>query len=93
MFSVNTVKRPLNEHNCQFAICEYCHWCATFFVTSASEATTIGDDSLKICPRCNKENSVSLIPLQRDEAYRYTFEDKRGLDIQFLKLKASHNNP
>jgi hypothetical protein len=86
-----TVKRPLNEYNRQFAICEYCHWSATFFVTSASEATAIGDDSLKICPRCNKENGISIIPLQRNEAYRYTSEDKRGLDIQFLKL--SHNNP
>ena len=34
----------------------------TGVLPSASEAT-IGDDSVKICPRCNKENSVSLIPL------------------------------
>jgi hypothetical protein len=36
---------------------------------------------------CNKENSVSLMPLQKNEAYRISFEDKRGLDIQFLKVK------
>ena len=36
---------------------------------------------------CNKENSVSLMPLQKNEAYRISLEDKRGLDIQFLKLK------
>ena len=83
LFSVNTVKRPLNQYNRQFVICEYCHWCATFFVTPASE-DTIGDDSFKICPACNKDNSVSLIPLQKNEAYRISFEDKRGLDIQFL---------
>ena len=68
-------------------------WSATFFVTSTSEATAIGDDSLKICPGSYKENSISLIPLQRNEAYRYTFEDKRGLDIQFLKLNTTYNNP
>ena len=41
----------------------------------------------RICPMCNKENSVSLMPLQKNEAYRISLEDKRGLDIQFLKLK------
>jgi hypothetical protein len=73
-----------------------------WILNSSLADTTIGSssiskvqkdiDSLKICPTCNKDNSVSLIPLQRDEAYRYTFEDKRGLDIQFLKIKTPHNN-
>jgi len=62
------------------------------FLLLRHQKLLLGDDSLKICPRCNKENSVFLIPLQRDEAYRYTFEDKRGLDIQFLKIKTPHNN-
>ena len=92
LFSVKTIKKPSSEYNRQFAVCEYCHWCATFFVTSASE-DTIGDDSFKMCPTCNKANSVSLIPLQKNEAYRISFEDKRGLDMQFLKLKTSHNDP
>jgi hypothetical protein len=55
-------------------------------VNSASE-DTINDDSFRICPMCNKENSVSLMPLQKNEAYRISLEDKRGLEIQFLKLK------
>jgi hypothetical protein len=86
LFSVNTVKRPLNGYNRQFAICEYCHWCATFFVNSVSE-DTMNDHSFRFCPMCNKENSVSQMPLQKNEAYRISFEDKRGLDMQFLKVK------
>jgi hypothetical protein len=27
---------------------------------------------------CNKDNSVSLIPLQKNEAYKISVEDKRG---------------
>jgi hypothetical protein len=42
-------------------------WCATFFVNSASE-DSINDDSFEICPMCSKENIVSLIPLQKNEA-------------------------
>jgi hypothetical protein len=30
---------------------------------------------------CNKENNVSLMPLQKNEAYRISLEDKGGLDI------------
>ena len=40
-----------------------------------------------------KENSVSAIPLQKNEAHRISLEDKRGLDIQFLKLKTWRDNP
>jgi hypothetical protein len=83
MFSVNTVKRLVDDCNRQFAICEYCYWCATFFIDSISE----GDDWFKLCPMCNKRDSISLIPLQKNEAYRVSFEGKRGLDMQFLKLK------
>ena len=71
----------------------YRRWCATFFVMSASEDSIGYDDSFKICPTCNQENSVSLIPLQKNEACRISFGDKRGLDIQFLKLKTLHKNP
>ena len=52
----------------------------------------MNDDSIKMCPMCNKENSVSLIPLQKNEAYRISLEDKRGLDMQFLKLKTWRDN-
>jgi hypothetical protein len=55
-------------------------------VNSASE-DTVNDDSFRICPMCNKEIGVSLMPLQKNEAYRILVEDKRGLDIQFLKVK------
>jgi len=41
---------------------------------------------------CNKENSVSLMPLQKNEAYRISLEDKRGLEKQFLKLKTPGDN-
>ncbi|MGA8080877.1 MAG: hypothetical protein WB988_03375 [Candidatus Nitrosopolaris sp.] len=86
MFPVSTVKRSIDECNRQFAICEYCHWCATLFVYSASE-DTLNDDSFEICPMCNSKDNISIIPLQKNEAYRISFEDKRGLDIQFLKIK------
>ncbi len=53
MFSVNTVKRLVDDRNRQFAICEYCYWCATCFVDSISEDEP-NDDWFKICPMSNK---------------------------------------
>jgi hypothetical protein len=85
MFPVSTIKKSLHECNRRFAICEYCHWSATLFVHSAPE-DTLNDDLFEICPMCNNKE-ISLIPLQKNEAYRISFEDKRGLDIQFLKIK------
>ena len=40
--------------------------------SSNTQKDTVNDDSftVSICPMCNKDNSVSLIPLQKNEAYR-----------------------
>ena len=89
MSSASALKKPLNESIREFVICDSCHWCATLFVEAISQ-DTMNDDtfpySFKVCPMCN-DNHISPIPLQRNEAYRFFFEDKRGLDIQFLRLK------
>jgi hypothetical protein len=59
--------------------------CATLLVEAISQ-DNMNDDtfhySLKVCRMCN-DNRISLISLQRNEAYRSFFEDKCGLGIQF----------
>jgi hypothetical protein len=51
---------------------------------SASE-DTLNDDSFKISPMCNNKDKICLIPLEKNEAYRISFEDKRGYTISKTK--------
>jgi hypothetical protein len=61
----------------EFAICEFCMWTATTFKTKH------GHRLLDICPMCSSGEYLSFIPLSLDERYRFTIDEKRGLEIQF----------
>ena len=92
--SLNRTIIGLKERSCAFTTTELFSLNRTiiglFFVDATSE-DTVNDDALdvsfKIFPMCNNKDNISLIPLQKNEAYKISFEDKRGLEIQFLKLK------
>jgi hypothetical protein len=93
MYLVNvTTTRPLYEYECQFAICESCFWCATIFHKAAikqeqEEYIVESNNRLQqICPTCNNK-SISLIPLAKDEIYTIAMEGKRGLEMEFSKLR------
>jgi hypothetical protein len=95
MYLVNiTTTRPLYEYECQFALCESCFWCATIFhkaIKQEQEAHIIESSNnnniqQQICPTC-KNKSISLIPLAKDEIYTIAMEGKRGLEMEFSKLR------
>ena len=93
MYLLN-VTRPLYEYGCQFAICESCFWCATIFhkATIKQEQKEYVVESnnntlqQQMCPTC-KNKSISLIPLAKDEIYTIAMEGKRGLEMEFSKLR------
>jgi hypothetical protein len=84
---------PLIQHvgynytdNRHFALCKSCFWSATIFKFPTEEYTT------DICPVCFNYNSISLIPLTKDEVYELSIRSKGGLEIKFSKLlKGSAN--
>jgi hypothetical protein len=95
MYLLNvTTTRPLYEYGCQFAICESCFWCATVFhkATIKQEQKEYVVESnnntlqQQMCPTC-KNKSISLIPLAKDEIYTISMEGKRGLEMEFSKLR------
>ena len=47
-----------------FALCESCFWSATIFISDIQEYKT------NACPVCINDNSISIIPLTKDEAYK-----------------------
>jgi hypothetical protein len=64
-------------YSCEFAICELCIWTATVF------KTTSGQRLLDTCPVCSSDDYLSFIPLTRDEAYNFSIDQERGLEIHF----------
>jgi hypothetical protein len=93
LINIETSSKPFYKYHRQFALCESCFWSATILYSTIkekqnSEITTItsADNPSDMCPMCNKD-SVVLIPLQDNEAYRMSIGDKRGLEIQFSLLK------
>ena len=47
-----------------FALCESCFWSATIFISD------LQDHKTNACPVCINDNSISIIPLTKDEAYK-----------------------
>jgi hypothetical protein len=69
--------------NRHFALCESCFWSATIFKSATQEHTS------DICPICFSDNSISLIPLTKDEVYELSIRSKGGLEMKFSKLLKS----
>ena len=64
-----------------FALCESCFWSATIFKSDKKQ-----EHKTNACPVCFNDNSVSLIPLTKDEAYELSTRSKGGLEMKFSKL-------
>jgi hypothetical protein len=69
--------------NRHFALCESCFWSATIFKSGNKQ-----EQIINACPVCFNDNSISLIPLAKDEAYELSVRSKGGLE-KFSKLSKS----
>ena len=69
-----------NSHR-HFALCESCFWSATIFKSDKKQ-----EHKTNACPVCFNDNSVSLIPLTKDEAYELSTRSKGGLEMKFSKF-------
>lgn len=65
----------------QFVICDDCHWCATALNTRLFDP--LG------CPSCHKP--LSAIPIGDGEQYRYDYNEKRGVELEFSRIDAKPN--
>ena len=80
---------PLYKYERKFALCESCFWSATILYNPIKDKQNDGatDKSiLQVCPEC-KNNSMSMIPLEKKGAYQISIGSKIGLEIQFSLLK------
>ena len=85
MHNISLLKQSVGYNNYNtdhhFVLCESCFWSATIFKSDKKKELIINT-----CPVCFNDNSISLIPFAKKEAYDLSFRPKGGLDIKFSKL-------
>jgi hypothetical protein len=69
-----------------FVMCQSCFWCASCLSSKilSTIAETDGSSSLTKCPSCIEGNMES-IPIAEDENYRFDYDTRRGLTIEFFR--------
>lgn len=60
-----------------FLLCETCRWCVTY--TDKSRA---GDR----CVTCSG-STLSSFPIMPDEAFTFSYDEKRGVELDFFRRK------
>jgi hypothetical protein len=67
-----------------FALCETCHWCATYL-----DKSRVPNNK---CPSCSN-TSISTFPILPNEEFTYNYNEKRGVDLEFgLKKKGKNKD-
>jgi hypothetical protein len=64
-----------------FALCETCHWCATYL-----DKSRVPNNK---CPICGN-NVISTFPILPNEEFTFSYNEKRGVELEF-GLKKSKN--
>ena len=62
--------------NIHFLLCGSCFWCAS----QSNNCNT--RDMITECPSCN-DTRVESLPISHDEVYRFGYNPKRGVTLEF----------
>jgi hypothetical protein len=58
-------------------LCGSCFWCASYF--------NIGRVTNAKCPSCNNDDRLESMPVSYDEVYKFDYDQKRGITLEFSK--------
>lgn len=61
----------------EFLMCDFCFWAASAISTRRSDVVT--------CPQCSAE--VSRIPLTEKESFTFSYDKRRGVELDFAKAR------
>ena len=82
-YMIRPKTRISNQIN--FIICQSCFWCASCLSSQIlSTIAETNDFPLLKCPSCIDGNTES-IPIAENEGYRFYYDTKRGLTMEFLR--------
>ncbi|MGC2669272.1 MAG: hypothetical protein WA220_08835 [Candidatus Nitrosopolaris sp.] len=75
MFVIDLVMQEYRD----LVICNNCLWAASLLKDSASV-------NFQLCPTCGK-GDLEIIPVADYESYKMSIDNKRGIEIEFVKDK------
>jgi peptide subunit release factor 1 (eRF1) len=75
MFVIDFVMQEYRD----LVICNNCLWAASLLKDSASV-------NFQLCPTCGK-GDLEIIPVADYESYKMSIDNKRGIEIEFVKDK------
>ena len=75
MFVIDLVMQEYRD----LVICNNCLWAASLLKDSASV-------NFQLCPTCGK-GDLEIIPVADYESYNMSIDNKRGIEIEFVKDK------
>lgn len=61
----------------EFLICDFCFWAASAISTRRRDIVS--------CPQCNAE--VSRIPLTERESFTFSYDKRRGVELDFATAR------
>ena len=73
----------------QFLICESCFWCASLLCSNDDNnndngaGTTTNNTTITKCCPCCRNNRVESIPISYNEVYKFDYNPKRGVTLEF----------
>ena len=76
-------KRRIVINKKDFLLCGSCFWCASYF---NNVGYTISTTAITKCPSCNNNNRVESIPISYDEVYKFDYDPKHGVALEFSKV-------
>ena len=80
-----------------FLICESCFWCASLlrsnnnnnnYITAGTATNNNYNIITKHCPSCSN-NRVESIPISYNEVYKFDYNPKRGVTLEFSTPNAA----
>jgi rubrerythrin len=72
----NEKKRIITKQR-HFLLCESCFWCASSIYLVSM------DWICPVCSRNNNNNKVESIPIQNNEIYKFDYNQRRGVILEF----------
>jgi len=74
------------DRHVHFTLCHSCFWCASCLSSKILSIIAASEDSpsLAKCPSCN-EGNIEFIPIAENEEYRFDYDVKRGLTMEFFR--------